>query len=180
MKVDRFGQCYGTGMVGLNIQGDSVRTGECPVCGRRIGIANNEPSVRLTHHKPTKLSAHQPPDRGREYEARVRRLACRMNVAEWIAKERAEYADVKFGADTEAIHKLEIEMRDYGYSGEWEVFVTNYLTRVKLMGLDTPRGRQALGKAIVTLLRCLEMATEIHGPLPKPGVPSGEISGPES
>lgn len=166
-NTDRYGQCYGGGMIGLSIAGDSVRTGECPVCGRRIGICNGNGSQRIT--------AHKPPEKDQRYFDRIRRLAARFNVAEWLHRERAEYADFKYAETTESRHKLVVDLQNYGLSGEWMVFVGNYLKRVELFGLDTPQGRQALGKLIVTLTHALETSVEVCGPMPAPGVPSGEL-----
>lgn len=103
------------------------------------------------------------------------RIAARINLGTWLAEERRRYADLKYDRDGEVWHKLLLEMSNYGYSGEWEVFVTNYLSRVKLFGLDTEAGRQQAGKLIVTLMSMLEAALQVHGPMPEPGLPSGEI-----
>lgn len=107
----------------------------------------------------------------------LKRVAARLNVGSWIAVERREYADAKYGEDTEARHKLKIDMQNYGlaYDGEWYTFISNYLRRAQLIGVDTMAGRQLLGKLAVTILHALETAVEVHGPMPKPGVPSGEV-----
>ncbi len=62
--------------------------------------------------------------------------------------------------------------------GDWERwadFTGNYLQRAVIFGFDSEKGRQALGKACVTILHTLETAIEIYGDMPKPGVTSGEI-----
>jgi hypothetical protein len=102
-------------------------------------------------------------------------IATKMNVAEWIKLERAEHAETKYGEGLPGRVALVDEMRTEGFGGGWEGFIGNYLKRVELFGLDTPQGRQALGKAAVTLIHMLETAVLVHGPMPKPGVPSGEI-----
>lgn len=167
-RVDDRGECYGTGMIGveLDVTGEGLRIGLCPECNRWIGLVGSS-SNRLTHHHPQELE-HKPNVNAR----RNARLAARLNVAEWISTERKEYADVKYAEDTEARHKLIIETKDYGLGGEWMVFVGGYLKRAELQGLDTERGRQALGKAIVTLTHALETAVEYCGPMPKPGISS--------
>lgn len=99
----------------------------------------------------------------------------RARVMHWIAEERERYADIKYAEGTEARHKLILETKNYGLDGEWMVFIGGYLKRAELIGLDTPAGRQALGKAVVTCLHALETAVQAIGDLPKPGVPSGEI-----
>lgn len=111
-------------------------------------------------------------------------MAARMNVREWLHVERRDYADRKFSEESEARDRLKRDTRDYPATfhprgdervGEWEGYVFNYLSRVRLFGVDTPLGRQALGKLIVTLTHCLETAVQEHGPMPVPGVSSGEI-----
>jgi len=109
------------------------------------------------------------------HEERMARLANRFRVARWVAQERAEYADVKFAADGDNRAELVAAMRSEGLAPTWIGFILNYLKRAELFGLDTLQGRQALGKALVTVTHCLETAVEIHGPMPRPGVPSGEI-----
>lgn len=108
---------------------------------------------------------------------RLGRLARRMNIQQWIARERAEYADKKYDRDGEVWHRLLLDMANFGLAeeGEWWGFITNYLKRAQLLGLDNPSGRQALGKLIVTLLSCMDAAIEVSGDLPRPGVPSGQI-----
>lgn len=107
----------------------------------------------------------------------TRTLATRMRIATWLAEERREYADKKYDPDGENMHRLELDMQNYGLdeNGEWWGFITNYLKRAQLLGLDKASGRQALGKLIVTLVNCLEVAERVYGPMPMPGVPSGQI-----
>jgi hypothetical protein len=164
--VDDRGNCYGTGTPGLEfrVEDNGLRSGLCRECGRWVGVVGVS-SDRLTHHAPTSTRAPNP------HRERNARLAARMNVAEWIGTERREYADIKY-ADTEARHKLILETQNFGLGGEWMVFAGGYLKRAELQGLDTARGRQALGKAIVTLTHALETAVQYHGPMPKPGVSS--------
>lgn len=95
------------------------------------------------------------------------------HVARWIEGERAGHADVKYGPD----QNLPARLTNVA-EGNWDElrnFVLNYMKRVELFGLDTPQGRQALGKAAVTLIAYAEYAVAIHGPMPTPGVTSGEI-----
>lgn len=91
----------------------------------------------------------------------------------WIAAERALYADIKFSDENRAF--LVDAMRQEKLGPIWMGFIGNYLKRAELFGLDTLQGRQALGKTIVTLLHCLETAIDEFGPMPTPGVSSGEI-----
>jgi hypothetical protein len=103
-------------------------------------------------------------------------MSTRQSLLDWIATERALYADVKYAADGPNRAALIADLRDHPHiDGEWDVFIGNYLRRAQLFGVDSLPGRQALGKTIVTLMHCLETAIEAHGPMPVPGVPSGEI-----
>lgn len=105
-------------------------------------------------------------------------LAAAMNVSTWLATERADYAQAdkwaRIGADVrgpvapliEAGGDSTIEALD---------FVRMYLHRAQQLGIETPNGRQALGKAIVTAQQALGAAVQYHGPMPAPARPSGEI-----
>lgn len=98
----------------------------------------------------------------------------REELQAWIVTERATYADIKFSDENRAF--LIKAMREEKLGPIWMGFIGNYLKRAELFGLDTLQGRQALGKTIVTLLHCLETAIDEFGPMPAPGVSSGEIS----
>lgn len=109
----------------------------------------------------------------------MNRPNAREHVRAWIDYERQAHADVKYGEDTPIRKTLiedvkenpHLEDADQGF----ELFIGNYLARAKTFGLSIPQGRQAMGKLIVTLLHALETSVELHGPMPKPGVPSGEV-----
>lgn len=98
----------------------------------------------------------------------------RVNLSWWITRERAHHADIKYANGTETRDKLVDEIQTIGYGPECEQFVLNYFTRVKALGLHSPLGRQAMGKAIVTLMHYLETAIAVYGPMPPGGLPSGE------
>lgn len=99
----------------------------------------------------------------------------RSYVARWLRHERRFYADVKWEEDR-ANYAAKVEgMRQPGQE-YWFDFVNNYLRRAQLFDLSTLAGRQALGKALVTLFAMTEMAVDVHGPMPSPGVPSGEVT----
>lgn len=98
-------------------------------------------------------------------------------LLEWILRERDRYADVKYDENDENHRRLVSDMCNLGISEDsdhWG-FITNYLKRAQILGLDTLPGRQALGKTIVTLMHTLERAISVHGAMPQPGFPSGEI-----
>ena len=99
----------------------------------------------------------------------------RLALRKWIMQERSKYADVKYDEDGANRKRLQNAMRTEGLGGLWLSHIGGYLDRAQTFGLDTEKGRQAMGKAIVTMMHCLETAIEIHGPMPEPGKPSGEI-----
>lgn len=106
----------------------------------------------------------------------------REHLRAWLDYERTKYADLKFDPEkpeTQALLKDATENPQMRANREGEadidLFIKNYLGRVSLFGLDTPQGRQAMGKLIVTLTDHLERAILAHGPMPKPGVTSGQI-----
>lgn len=129
-----------------------------------IGLPEKKPNER------NKITVTPTPD-NKELFAR---MAARANVAEWIGIERKEYSDVKYATGSEPRHRAILDMRNFGLdeNGEWWTFITSYLRRAQLQGLDTMEGRQAFGKTIVTMLHALETAVEVHGPMPQPGVSS--------
>lgn len=98
----------------------------------------------------------------------------RQHVAAWVLDERTRYADVKYAEDGDNRAALIKAMEDGDWE-RWTNFLGNYIKRAELFGLDTLSGRQALGKAIVTGLHFLETAVQVHGPMPRPGKPSGEV-----
>ncbi len=94
----------------------------------------------------------------------------------WLLQERSRYADIKYAENGENRARLITAMVDTESIPElWDVQIEGYMDRARTFGLETAHGRQAMGKAIVTMMHCLETAIEVHGPMPKPGVPSGEI-----
>lgn len=101
--------------------------------------------------------------------------AHREEVNEWIRIERAGHADVKYDSTLRDEGLVNMQEQGLEMGGYWDDFIKQYLHRASLFGLETPQGRQALGKAIVTAHACLETAIEAFGPMPTPGVPSGEI-----
>lgn len=87
-------------------------------------------------------------------------------VRQWLAIERG-YTIEKFGVDLDNQHLRE------GFAW-WEQQFLNYFHRAQVLGLDTPGGRQAAAKFVATAVGMLEAVVREFGPLPKPGVPSGE------
>jgi hypothetical protein len=103
-------------------------------------------------------------------------VVARDQLALWLASERYAYADVKWHEERRAL--LKTAMADGGIreDSEWWGWITQYLRRAQLLGVESPNGRQAFGKFIVTSMSCAEQAIRVFGPMPRPGVPSGELS----
>lgn len=113
---------------------------------------------------------HEPPD--------MAALAAAMNVSTWLATERSEYAQAdKWTRIGEDVRGPVAPLIEKGGDATTEAldFVRMYLHRAQQLGIETPNGRQVLGKAIVTAQQALCAAVQYHGPMPAPARPSGEI-----
>lgn len=93
-------------------------------------------------------------------------------VRNWLSGERS-YTIGKFGLDADNEHIAEFVALGVE-EGWWDQQFANYLHRAKVLGLDTPAGRQAAAKFVATAVGFLEAVVRQYGPLPEPGVPSGE------
>ncbi len=89
---------------------------------------------------------------------------------DWLVGERA-YQARKFGTEQDDEHTLE----GLDENGWWWRQLTSYFHRSRVLTLETLVGRQALAKFVATGCGLLESAIRLHGPLPAPGVPSGEV-----
>lgn len=87
------------------------------------------------------------------------------HVGDWLAGERF-YAESKWppGHVDETITPE-----------AYKAWVEQYMHRALILGLENPLGRQALAKACRTLIAFTESTVRRHGPIPPPGVPSGEL-----
>jgi hypothetical protein len=88
-----------------------------------------------------------------------------IEVAAWLEGERA-YAEGKWAPGY---------VDDSITAEEYEGWVMQYLHRAIVLGVENPLGKQALAKALRTCLAFTESVVRRFGPLPDPGVPSGEI-----
>lgn len=98
------------------------------------------------------------------------------DILGWLARERRDYAQGKWTPPEAAKAHRDCVIGEGPTT--WHDWAGNYVKRAAMFGLNTPQGRQALGKAIVTLIHVLETAVEEFGPMRKPGVPSGVIEEP--
>jgi hypothetical protein len=96
-------------------------------------------------------------------------------VNQWARIERRDYADKKF----EQLRAKEIHIIDTDphLESSPHIFhgIGDYMKRAEMFGLDTYQGRQALGKALITIESLLCDAIVAHGPMPRPGFTSGVI-----
>jgi len=96
----------------------------------------------------------------------------------WLAEE-LPYVDSKWdpiGTDDSFI--VEGGMSKKGGVGPDSYFfeqVMQYLQRADTLGLDTPQGKQAVGKALGAMTGLVETVIRVYGSLPRGGVASGEI-----
>lgn len=97
----------------------------------------------------------------------------RRQFFEWYVEEN-KYASRKF-QDQRNGHDEELRRDGLAEDAFWFRQIFQYVDRVRLFGLDTPQGKQALCKMVMTALGCVESTIRVHGDLPQPGVPSGEI-----
>lgn len=74
-------------------------------------------------------------------------------------------------------NKFTITDDDEKTPGAWTEAVIKYHDRARLFGLDTPPGRQAVGKAAAAGVGFLETVIRVYGSVPVPGFPSGELRG---
>ena len=89
-------------------------------------------------------------------------------AVQWVQDEYF-YATDKITQDPESDDQKTLNNPDY-----WEDQIAMYVHRAYTLGLDTPGGRQAAGKAAATAMCFLESVVRVCGPLPIPGVPSGQ------
>lgn len=99
----------------------------------------------------------------------------RAHVLSWVSQERNLYADADKFKEGNPGRDMIREYLAEGFGDDAYSFLLNYLGRARLFGIDTPQGRQAMGKSLVTLTHFLETVVELHGPMPEPGHSSGEI-----
>jgi hypothetical protein len=95
-------------------------------------------------------------------------------VMEWVEVEWEAYADGKW----EAARAQYIEyMRQDGMdpSGFWFNQIFNYVSRAQVLGLGNPLARQAMMKALATMVDCCGSMMAAHGLPPAPGHSSGDL-----
>lgn len=88
----------------------------------------------------------------------------------WLTEERT-YQVQKFGVEFD---DSQTTRGPQGLDSPWFLRLGNYVQRSVLFGLESAQGRQALAKAAATCAAWVESAVRLYGPLPQPGVPSGD------
>lgn len=104
-------------------------------------------------------------------------MTTRTMLLGWIDDERCMYADLKNDEESE-IGKANIEAirrEALDRNGRYDAILMNYYGRAQMLDVRTPAGRQAFGKLLTTMLWFLEHVIEEHGPMPEPGLPSGDV-----
>lgn len=107
-----------------------------------------------------------------------RRTVLRWMLAEWNTYSNAKFNLVDVPAEQRDDHDR--SMREHGFTSQvddafWFRQVTQYFKRAELFGVDTPQGRQAMMKGLMTLFDCCACMVRVHGDPPAPGVSSGDI-----
>jgi hypothetical protein len=100
----------------------------------------------------------------------IQTMSAASQCFEWLVRER-DYQVNKFGVGLDDQHTLQ----GLGEDSWWWQQLMNYFHRSKVLGLDTPVGRQAFAKFAATSCGLLESIIRVYGSLPNPGVSSGEI-----
>lgn len=88
----------------------------------------------------------------------------------WLSAERF-YQTEKFGTAQDDQHTLD----GLGDDSWWWQQLTNYFHRSRVLGLDSPLGRQAIAKFAATACGLLESVIRVHGAPPPAGVASGTV-----
>ncbi len=97
--------------------------------------------------------------------------AFRSHALAWLVEELRAQA-VKFEQIDDDMHTREGLESD----AWWWQQLTNYYGRARVLGLDTPVGRQAIAKFVATSVALLESTVRCYGALPAPGRASGDIA----
>lgn len=98
----------------------------------------------------------------------------RSQIRQWVRQERV-YADNKFDGMQRGDHDEEMKESGIEEDSWWYNQIMQYVDRARMFGLETPKGRQAMGKCYMTLGGMLESMVRVHGRMPEGGVPSGEV-----
>ena len=113
----------------------------------------------------------------------------RLHLYRWIAAEE-EYVFGKFDQNAQRDdHDEEMRSQHVGPESFWIRQIMQYYDRANLFFAQAAqtddkeakralesRGQQALAKAMMTAKGCVESSIRVFGPMPAPGVASGEIS----
>lgn len=89
----------------------------------------------------------------------------------WLDEEWT-YVRAKFGGVSDRAND---HLEGEAWVEWWTRQVVQYFDRARLYGVDTPRGRQAMAKAMATSVAACAAAVRCNGPLPRGGTTSGEV-----
>lgn len=97
-----------------------------------------------------------------------------------LRRERPDIAEVQDWLDDERTYaegKWPTGQVDDSISPErYKEWVEQYMSRALVLGLNNPLGRQALAKALRTLMARTESTVRTQGRLPAGGLPSGQVA----
>jgi hypothetical protein len=96
------------------------------------------------------------------------------SVLLWLQRER-NYTIEKFGVESDLQHVEDFNLHSPDNATHFDIQLETYLHRAGILGIHNPNGLQALAKFVSTAVGMLAAATQAYGPLPRPGVSSGEI-----
>jgi len=94
-------------------------------------------------------------------------------VEDWLDDELRNYVYEKFNEIQDREHVRHFSEAEVGQDTWWDIQLHQYLDRAKLIELNNPNGRQALGKFVATAIGMLVAAVDEYGELPRAGVSSG-------
>lgn len=104
-----------------------------------------------------------------------RKMTERDTVEAWLAAERAYQEQRPAAIIEQAENDALMRTQGCGPDSFWWNEVHHYLYRANRLGLNTPLGKQAAAKAAFAAQQLLGSVIRVFGPLPAPGVISGDI-----
>jgi hypothetical protein len=97
-----------------------------------------------------------------------------MNLIEWVIEEN-KYVRAKVEVTgRRPADYLSMDPSSAEDNNFWRD-ICMYVRRATILGLDTAAGRQAIGKGYMVYSAYLEAVTNMYGPMPVGGMPSGVV-----
>jgi hypothetical protein len=92
----------------------------------------------------------------------------RKRVLEWVRDEWALYADRRNDPNVADVEK-HLLVDNPLTEGWWHDVVWQYMRRAEVFGLETPKGRQQVMKAVATMIDLAACVVRVYGDPPSPG-----------